>query len=80
MNLETLTTFLGWCSLINLSLLILATISLVVFKDLVTRVHSKLFGLEDENLHREYFRYLANFKILVLVFNLVPYLVLRLAF
>ncbi|REJ79380.1 MAG: hypothetical protein DWQ47_01170 [Acidobacteria bacterium] len=77
MNIETLTTFLGWCTLINFSLLIVATISLVVFKELVTNVHAKLFGISDENLHREYFQYLANFKILVLVFNFVPWVVLR---
>ena len=42
-------------------------------------VHQKWFGLSELDLQREYFRYLANYKILTLVFNLVPYLALRLA-
>jgi len=77
MNIESLTTFLGWCTLINYGLLIIATVVLVVFGRAITRIHSKLFRLESEHLASEYFRYLANFKIVVIVFNLVPWVVLR---
>jgi hypothetical protein len=36
-----------------------------------------MFGLEDADLSRAYFQYLAQYKILVFVFNLMPYLALR---
>jgi len=77
MDLQTLTTILGWCTLINFGLLLVATVALVAFRDLVMNVHSKLLRIEGEDLPREYFGYLANFKLLVLVFNFVPWVVLR---
>ena len=77
MNIETLTAFLGWCTLVNFILLVLATVILVLFKDFAAGIHSKLLGLDKEELHREYFRYLANFKVMVVVFNLVPWFVLK---
>lgn len=77
MNIESLTAFLGWCTLVNFSLLVLATVILVLFKDLAAGIHSKLLGLDRDELQSEYFRYLANYKLMVVVFNLVPWLVLR---
>ena len=36
-----------------------------------------MFGLDQEDVLESYFTYLANFKIAIIVFNLVPYLSLR---
>jgi hypothetical protein len=77
MNIETLATFLGWCTLINYALLIVATLVYVAFRELMSGIYSKLFGLASEDFAREYLRYLAYYKILVIVFNLVPWIVLR---
>ena len=77
MTLETLTTFLGWSTLINTGFLLLATIALVMFKDSITTLHGSLFGLDPDDLKRAYFQYLAQYKIVIVVFNMVPYLVLR---
>ena len=41
------------------------------------KIHRKMFGLSEEVLSKEYFRYLANYKIAIFIFNLVPYLALR---
>ena len=43
----------------------------------VTKIHGSMFGLEEVEISRQYFQYLAQFKIAVLVFNLVPYIALR---
>ncbi|MGJ8641965.1 MAG: DUF6868 family protein [Luteolibacter sp.] len=77
MNLETLREFLGWCSIINIGLLMFSTVAVIALRDTVTSIHSKLFCLDEATLHQAYFRYLANFKIAVIVFNIVPYLALR---
>lgn len=76
-TMETLTTFFGWCSAINIGLLMLTSLSLLVMRGTITKIHSKLFGLSEEDLARAYFQYLAQFKIAVIVFNLVPYIALR---
>lgn len=77
MNIEALRAFLAWCTAINLGLLILSSIVLVLCRDPISRWHRKLFGLDEAFLQRTYFRYLADYKIAILVFNLIPYLALR---
>lgn len=78
MTTEVLTTALGWCLAINLVLLGLAAVVVTGFRSLVLHLHGKLFGLSDDDLVKAYFQYLANYKIAIIVFNLVPYIVLKL--
>ncbi len=77
MDIETLTVFFGWMTIVNMGLLLLSTVILLLVKGLAIKIHSKMFGLDAKDLRRAYFQYLANFKILVLIFNLAPYIVLK---
>ncbi|MEM9283924.1 MAG: DUF6868 family protein [Verrucomicrobiota bacterium] len=77
MNVETLTTFFGWCTLINIGLMFFSTIALASMRDWAKAVHSKWFGVPEVELDGLYFRYLAYFKIAVIVFNITPYLALK---
>jgi hypothetical protein len=77
MTIEQITHLLGWSAILNYGILILSTIMLVACKGFVVRTHQKFFKLSEEDLNRAYFQYLAQFKILVIVFNIVPYLALR---
>ena len=76
-NIETLTTFFGWMTIINMGLLVFSTVMLLMMKDFVCRVHGRLFQIAPGELKPIYFRYLANFKLLALVFNLAPYIALK---
>lgn len=75
--IEQLTAFLGWCTLINIGLLLFSALMIALIKDFAIRVHSKMFDLDPQTLPAMYFDYLGRFKVLVIVFNLVPYLALR---
>jgi hypothetical protein len=77
MTIETLTAFFGWCALINIGLMLLTTVTLLVGHESIIRIHSRMFGLEKPELQRAYFQYLAQFKIAVLVFSIVPYIALK---
>lgn len=77
MTLETLTVFFGWCSIINIAILLFTTFLLIGFKDIVTRIHSKIFRLQQHDLSLIYFTYLGHYKIAIFIFNLVPYLALK---
>lgn len=77
-SLPILTSFLGWTLALNIGLLLFSTIMITLFKKQVTKVHAKLFNMKKEVLGLEYFRYLANYKLLVTVFNLTPWLALKL--
>jgi len=76
-TLETLTTFFGWCSVINIAILLLTTFLLMGFKDHVSAIHSKMFGLDQQGIPLIYFSYLGNYKIAIFIFSLVPYLALK---
>ncbi len=76
MDLQTLTTFFMWCSIINGSLLILWTAFLVLAPDLVYRTQSKWFPIPRETFNVVIYSLLGSFKIVLLVFSVVPYVAL----
>ncbi len=77
MDIETFTTFLGWTSVINIAVLIFSTVLLIMLKSKVAPLHAKMFGLKEADVYPLYFQYLARYKILILAFNLAPYIALR---
>ena len=76
-TLESLAEFFGWCTVINAVLLMLAGLFLSVARTWVVGIHTKMFGINESELPGAYFQYLANYKLAVLVFNLVPYAALK---
>ena len=76
-SMETLTTFLGWCTAINSAMLLFASVMLVLTRGGLSKIHGKMFGLGDEDISRAYFQYLAHYKIAIIVFNFVPYVALK---
>ena len=77
-NLDILTVFFGWCAIINIGVLLFTTVSLILMKGFVAGIHSRLFGIDQQNLPEAYFSYLANYKLAILLFNIVPYFALKL--
>lgn len=76
-NLETLREFLGWCTIINATILILSSLLVVALRSSVTALHRRMFALDEKDLSRAYFQYLAQFKISIIVLNIVPYVALK---
>ena len=76
-SIETLTTFFGWSTLINVALLTVVSIVLMSMQETIAQIHGKLTGLDDTELAKAYFHFLAHYKTLIIVFNLVPYIVLK---
>ena len=79
-TIEAARGFLGWCSVINIGLLILSGISLVLFGGPISRIHAKMFNLDESNMSRAYFQFLAQYKIAIILFNIVPYFALRIMY
>jgi hypothetical protein len=75
--MEQVMTFLGWATLVHVVLLCLMSIVMIILRDWAASIHARMFRIPEESIKIEYFRYLAQYKILVIVFFLVPYLVLR---
>lgn len=76
-TLDTVTELLGWSSLINIGILITASVSVMLMRNTMISIHGKMFGLDSADLSRAYFQYIAQYKITIFVFNLVPYIALK---
>lgn len=74
---DTLRQFFGWATVLNMGMLIFSSIMLAVLRGKITKLQSRLFGLGEKELTLAAYQYLANYKVLVLVFNAVPYLALK---
>ena len=76
MDLQILTTFFMWCTIINGALLTLWITMFMLAPDLVYRTQSKWFPLPRETFNVVFYSFLGLFKIVFLVFNVVPYVAL----
>ena len=76
MDIQTLTTFFMFCTIINGALLTLWITIFMLAPDLVYRTQSKWFPLPRETFNVVFYSFLGLFKIVFLVFNVVPYVAL----
>ena len=77
MTTETLTEFFGWVSVINIAVLLISGILVIVMRGPISKVHSKIIGLDQKDLGRAYFQYLAQYKIAMIVLSIAPYIALK---
>ena len=75
-EIEIIKEFLGWCSILNIGLLIFTVIIFTFSIDIISQIHAKLFSLDKNSLPNLYFKWIAQYKILIIVFNIVPYFAL----
>jgi len=77
MDIRALTAFFKWCSIINITLLIVSALAFMAAPDFFYGIHDTLFHLPREGFETILYCFLGGYKILILVFNLVPYIALR---
>jgi len=76
MDIETLRAFLLWCTIINTAVLAISFLVSVAAGDFIYRSHTRFFSMPRETFDVVIYGYLGVYKMLILVFNLVPYLAL----
>lgn len=76
-TITQLTELLGWASVINIGYLFLASIILMLMRGTIASIHSKMFDIDEKQLNSTYFVFLANYKIVTLVFMVAPYFALK---
>lgn len=76
LTLSQLISLFGWMLVINLGLYLLAVFGVLCIKGRIAGIHKRLFHLTEEALEAQYFRYLANYKLAILMLNAVPYFAL----
>ncbi len=73
MDIQTLTAFFMWCTVINGSLLVFWAAMCLWAPELVYRTQSRWFPIPRETFQVVIYSFLGLFKILFLVFTAVPY-------
>ena len=77
MTVVTIRELLGWCCVINMGLLLWWFLIILFAHDWVYRIHSKWFKMSKETFDAIHYTGIAFFKIAIFVFNIVPYIALR---
>jgi len=77
MTVETIRDVLGWCAVINLGLLLWWCLFFMLAHDWMYRIHGKWFKLPVERFDAIHYSGMAFFKICILLFNIAPYLAIR---
>lgn len=54
-NVNELTTFLGWCTVINTGFYLFAAFFIIVFKNFTINLHSKMVGIAASELPNMYY-------------------------
>ena len=76
-SIETLATFFGWCAVINIGVILVGVAFFGVFHEGVGKVTAKLFGVTATEAKATFFRVFQQYRLALVVLNIVPYIALR---
>ena len=76
MDIITVRTFFMWCTIINGILLTGSSLVFIFASDSIYPIHSRLFKVSRESFNTLFYSFIALYKILWIMFNLVPWLAL----
>ena len=77
MNIHQIQDALLWCALINFGLLLWWALFIVFAHDFVYRMHTKWFVMTRERFDAIHYAGMMLYKLAIVLFNLVPYIVLH---
>ncbi len=78
MDVPTLTRFLMWSMILNSGLFAFWSLTILFAPDLAYRLQYRFFPLERKTWDVVMYAFMGAYKLLIVVFNLVPYVALLL--
>ena len=76
-SIQTLATFLGWCTVINIGVILFLLLVLSVFREGIGELSAKMFGITKEEAKATFFRIFMQYRLAFAILNLVPYIALK---
>jgi len=76
MDIDSIRAFFMWCTILNFALLSLSSLFCLCAGDWVYRIHNKWFSISRETFNVAIYSFIALYKLLVIVFILIPYIAL----
>lgn len=80
MTVDNTIAVLGWCMVVNFGLLLFWFLAIQLMPNLVYRSQALVTSMSREDLDRTLYRLMGQFKLAVIIFNLAPYIALRIVF
>ncbi len=77
MTVELVRDFLAWCLVVNIVALLAWWLLFMAMGDWICKWHGRWFGLPEERVRTMHYGGMLLFKGLIFLFNLAPYLALR---
>ncbi len=74
-SIETLATFFGWCTVINIGFLLALLVRGVVMRKL--KLAESVFGVSDEEVKTAYMNVFMQYRSAILILNVTPYIALK---
>jgi hypothetical protein len=76
MDIQQLKAFFLWCTVMNGALLILSILIFILVPDFVYTAHNAMFAMPRETFNVVIYAFLGFFKIVFMVFSVIPYVAL----
>ena len=76
-SIETLAMFLGWCTAINVGVLLLFVLTFSVFHEVFASISAKMFGITREEAAVTFFRVFQQYRLALVILNIAPYIALK---
>ena len=77
MSIEEIRGVLGWCTLINYALLLFWFAMFILGREWLHQLHGRWFSLSREQFDAIHYALMGAFKLGIFLFNLVPYVSIR---
>ncbi len=78
MSVEQLAAFLLWCAVLNSGLLVLWGLLFLFGRRVMFSIHARWFALSEESFARIHYAGMLCYKLGIVLFTIVPFVVLRL--
>ena len=76
MDIQILTSFFMWCTIINVGMLLFLSLIYLLAPNLAYRLQSRWIPISRETFDVVFYSLVGFFKVIVLVFNVVPWIAL----
>lgn len=77
MSVEMIDNILAWCLLMNFGILIFWVLIFVLAHDWLYKLHSRWFNIAEEKFDTIHYAAMAFYKLSIFLFNLAPYIAMR---
>lgn len=79
MDIDRVRRFLLWCTVINYAIILIWFLFFILAHDWMYLLHNSWFHMSVEQFDMIHYGGMAIFKIGIILFNLVPYIALRIS-